>query len=156
MAIALRSVRFLDGFTSLEIRECADRSMIQLVVETAPDRTAEPYMMTLTASEWCQLTSLPYVDRSKCTEPPPKNVVETFTLVDEQMSVEVRERADRAAVVIVVNGGDDLTDAAAFIELSAEQWEYLRRLDYTTQLNTQQNVTPRHVSRPDAQRGSVH
>ena len=156
MAIALRSVRFLDGFTSLEIRECADRSMIQLVVETAPDRTAEPYMMTLTASEWCQLTSLPYVDRSKCTEPPPKNVVETFTLVDEQMSVEVRERADRAAVVIVVNGGDDLTDAAAFIELSAEQWEYLRRLDYTTRFNTQQNVTPRHVSRPDAQRGSVH
>jgi hypothetical protein len=156
MAIALRSVRFLDGFTSLEIRECADRSMIQLVVETASDRTAEPYMMTLTASEWCQLTSLPYVDRSKCTEPPPKNVVETFTLVDEQMSVEVRERADRAAVVIVVNGGDDLTDAAAFIELSAEQWEYLRRLDYTTRLNTQQNVTPRLVSSPDAQRGSVH
>jgi hypothetical protein len=156
MAIALRSVRFLDGFTSLEIRECADRSMIQLVVETASDRTAEPYMMTLTASEWCQLTSLPYADRSKCTEPPPKNVVETFTLVDEQMSVEVRERADRAAVVIVVNGGDDLTDAAAFIELSAEQWEYLRRLDYTTRLNTQQNVTPRLVSSPDAQRGSVH
>jgi hypothetical protein len=83
-------------------------------------------------------------------------VVETFTLVDEQMSVEVRERADRAAVVIVVNGGDDLTDAAAFIELSAEQWEYLRRLDYTTRLNTQQNVTPRLVSSPDAQRGSVH
>ena len=156
MAIALRSVRFLDGFASLEIRECADRSMIQLVVETAPDRTAEPYMMTLTASEWLQLMSLPYIDRSKCAEPPPKNVLETFTLVDEQMSVEVHERADRAAVVIVVNGGDDLTDASALIELSAEQWEYLRRLDYTTPVNTQQNVAPRVVSGPDAQRGSVH
>src|ERR671930_204859 len=105
MAIALRAVRFLDAFASLEIRECADRSMIQLVVERSSDKTAEPYMMTLTASEWLQLTSLPYVDRSKCAEPPPKNVLETFTLVDEQMSVEVRERADRAAVVIVVNGG---------------------------------------------------
>ena len=113
-------------------------------------------MMTLTASEWFQLTSLPYVDRSKCTDPLPNNVLETFTLVDDQMSVEVRERADRAAVVIVVNGGDDLTDAAALIELSAEQWEFLRRLDYTTPLNTQQNATPRLVSSPDAQRGSVH
>jgi hypothetical protein len=156
MAIALRSVRFLDGFASLEIRECADRSMIQLVVETAPDRTTEPYMMTLTASEWLQLTSLPYVDRSKCADAPPKNVLETFTLVDEQMSVEVRERADGAAVVIVVNGGDDLADAAAFIELSAEQWEYLRRLDYTTSVSTQQNVSPRRVASTDAQRGSVH
>ena len=156
MAIALRSVRFLDGFASLEIRECADRSMIQLVVEPSPDKTAEPYMMTLTASEWLQLTSLPYVDRSKCAEAPPKNVLETFTLVDEQMSVEVRERADRAAVVIVVNGGDDLSDAAALIELSAEQWEYLRRLDYTAAHNTQQNVAPRFISSPDAQRGSVH
>jgi len=156
MAIALRSVRFLDGFASLEIRECADRSMIQLVVETAPDKTAEPYMMTLTAAEWLQLMSLPYVDRAKCAEPRTKNVLETFTLVDEQMSVEVRERADRAAVVIVVNGGDDLTDAAALIELSAEQWEYLRRLDYTTTLSTQQNVAPRVVSSPDTQRGSVH
>jgi len=96
------------------------------------------------------------VDRAKCAEPRTKNVLETFTLVDEQMSVEVRERADRAAVVIVVNGGDDLTDAAALIELSAEQWEYLRRLDYTTTLSTQQNVAPRVVSSPDTQRGSVH
>ena len=113
-------------------------------------------MMTLTASEWLQLMSLPYIDRSKCAEPPPKNVLETFTLVDEQMSVEVHERADRAAVVIVVNGGDDLTDASALIELSAEQWEYLRRLDYTTPLNTQQSAAPRVVSSTDAQRGSVH
>jgi hypothetical protein len=111
-------------------------------------------MMTLTASEWLQLTSLPYVDRSKC-DGPPKNVLETFTLVDEQISVEVRERADRAAVVIVVNGGDDLTDAAALIELSAEQWEYLRRLDYTTSAAASK-VASRVVPTADAQSGSVH
>ena len=154
MAIALRSVRFFDGLVSLEIRECADRSMIQLVVETSQDNEAEPCMMTLTASEWYQLTNLPYVDRSKNEGAPPKNVLETFTLVDDQMSVEVHERADRASVLIVVNG-DELADASALIELTAEQWEFLRRLDYTVPVEPHPNQSPRLHGNVDA-RGSVH
>src|SRR5262249_4483335 len=146
--------RFFNGLASLEIRECADRSMIQLVVETSPDQETEPCMMTLTASEWYQLTNLPYVDRSKSEGAPPKNVLETFTLVDEQMSVEIRERADRASVLIVVNG-DELADASALIELTAEQWEYLRRLDYTVAVEPQPNQSPRLHGIVDA-RGSVH
>lgn len=152
MAIALRSVRFFDGLVSLEIRECADRSMIQLVVETASDKETEPCMMTLTASEWYQITNLPYFDRSKGEGAPPKNVLETFTLVDDQMSVEIRERADRASVLIVVNG-DELEDASALIELSAEQWEYLRRLDYTVSVEPQPNQSMRLHASID---GSVH
>ena len=139
MAIALRSVRFFDGLASLEIRECADRSLIQIVVETGADNETEPCMMTLTASEWYQLTNLPYVDRSKSEGALPKNVLETFTLVDDQMSVEVRERADRASVLIVVHG-DELADASAMIELTVDQWDYLRRLDYTVPTDPQPNA----------------
>ena len=154
MAIALRSVRFFDGLASLEIRECADRSMIQLVVETAPDRDAEPCMMTLTAAEWCQLMNLPYIDRTKRDGAAPKNVLETFTLVDDQMSVEVRERADRSSVLIVVTG-DDLAEASALIELTAEQWEYLRRLDYTAPTEPPAAPSPRLQPNVDT-RGSIH
>ena len=132
MAIALRSARFIAEGASLEVRECADRTQIQLVAETDRPVASDQYLLTLSASDWAQLIKLPYLDRSECErlEQPPVNVVETFTLVEDRTSLEVRERPGRPGLLIIVRDIDDGDEDGTSIELTAEQWQYLCGLDY--------------------------
>jgi hypothetical protein len=132
MAIALRSARFIAEGASLEVRECADRTQIQIVAENDPPMASDRYLLTLSASDWARLINLPYVDRSDCErhEQPPVNVLETFTLVEDRTSLEVRERPDRESLLIIVRDIDDGAEDGTSIELTAEQWQYLRGLDY--------------------------
>jgi hypothetical protein len=131
MALALRSARFTTDHGTLEVRECADCTQVQILVESGPPLATDTNVLTLTADEWGQLTRLPYVDRCERErhDQPPDNVLETFLLMDEQTSFEIRERRDRRSVLIVVSTVDPDQDAA-FIELTAEQWRYLCGLDY--------------------------
>jgi hypothetical protein len=131
MALALRSARFTTDHGTLEVRECADCTQVQILVESGPPLGADTHVLTLTAEEWGQLTRLPYVDRSERErrEQTPDNVLETFLLMDEHTSFEIRERRDGRSVLIVVSTVDP-DEAAAFIELTAEQWRYLCSLDY--------------------------
>jgi hypothetical protein len=131
MALALRSARFTTDHGTLEIRECADCTQVQILVESGPPMASDTHVLTLTADEWGQLTRLPFVDRCERErhEQPPDNVLETFLLMDDHTSFEIRERRDRRSVLIVVSTVDPDEDAA-FIELTAEQWRYLCSLDY--------------------------
>src|SRR3954452_11454320 len=103
MALALRSARFTTDHGTLEIRECADCTQVQILVESGPPLATDTHVLTLTADEWGQLTRLPYVDRCERErhDQPPDNVLETFLLMDEQTSFEIRERRDRRSVLIV-------------------------------------------------------
>jgi hypothetical protein len=131
MAIALRSARFIAEGASLEVRECADRTQIQLVAESRPI-ASDQYLLTLSASDWAKLIRLPYLDRSECErlEQPPVNVLETFTLVEDRTSLEVRERPGRSGLLIIIRDIDDGDEDGTSIELTTEQWQYLCGLDY--------------------------
>jgi|SRR5437660_6559546 len=132
MAITLRSARFIAEGASLEVRECADRTQIQIVAENDPPMASDRYLLTLSASDWTKLIKLPYLDRSECerVEQLRVNVLETFTLVEDRTSLEVRERPDRESLLIIVRDIDDGAEDGTSIELTAEQWQYLRGLDY--------------------------
>jgi len=132
MAIALRSARFIAEGASLEVRECADRTQIQIVAESDRPIASDQYLLTLSASDWGKLIQLPYLDRSECVhlEQPPVNVLETFTLVEDRTSLEVRERPDRSGLLIIVRDIDDGDEDGTSIPLTAEQWQYLCGLDY--------------------------
>jgi hypothetical protein len=133
MAIALRSARFISKNASLEIRECADRTQIQIVAES--DGTVyDRYVLTLSASDWAKLIRLPYLHRAERDRraQTPANVLGTFTLVDDMTSLEIRERPDRESVQIIIRDLEDGDEDGASIELTAEQWLYLCRLDYVT------------------------
>ncbi len=134
MAIALRSARFIAEGASLEVRECADRTQIQIVAERDRPTASDRYLLTLRASDWAKLIKLPYLERSECErlEQPPVNVLETFTLVEDRTSLEVRERPDRSGLLIVVRDIDDGDEDGTSIELTAQQWQYLCGLDYVS------------------------
>jgi hypothetical protein len=57
-------------------------------------------------------------------------VLETFALLDEHTSLEVRERSGRESVLILMNSVNNPDEDAAWIELADEQWRYLCGLDY--------------------------
>jgi hypothetical protein len=155
MAIALRSARFCGAFAVLEVRECADRSQIQIVVESGPQLATTRHVMTLTAEEWSQITGVPFIDDGRDDQELPENVLETFTLVDENVSLEVHERADRSSVLIVVTAADSDDDPAT-IELSADQWRYLQILDYTRVASGRGIPELHHIVELTQPSGSIH
>jgi hypothetical protein len=155
MAIALRSARFCGAFAVLEVRECADRSQIQIVIESGPHLATTRHMMTLTAEEWSQITALPFIDDGSEDQELPTNVFETFTLVDENTSLEVHERPDRNSVLIVVTGVNS-DDDPAMIELNADQWRYLQILDYTRVGSPRSFPELHHIAELTRSTGSIH
>ena len=132
MALALRSARFTTDHGTLEVRECADCTQVQILVESGPPLATDTHVLTLTADEWGQLARLPFVDRSERErrDQPPDNVLETFLLMDEHTSFEIRERRDRRSVLNRREHRGCPIRTRRIIELTAEQWRYLCSLDY--------------------------
>src|SRR4051812_31496386 len=51
LVVALRSARFLNEHATLEVRECADRREIQIIVEAGPATATSSQVLTLRAGE---------------------------------------------------------------------------------------------------------
>lgn len=134
MATVLRSAKFDGERARLEIRECADRTQIQILLEAGRPDDSGDFLITLSASEWSQLINVPFLDQTKfkCHEPPPDNFVETLTFVDEHTILEIRELAGGSSIIIAMNRIDKLPQDEAWIELTPKRWRYLRDLDYVS------------------------
>ena len=147
MLTALRSAKFMDAHSTLEVRECADRAQVQILVESH-SRMGEQHVLMLSTADWSQLMQLPYVDRLDCDQRP-DNILEAFMLADEHTSLEIHERADANTVLIVMNGRSDRADEdAIMIELTAAQWRYLCSLDYLDEESQHEVEQPVSLERP--------
>jgi hypothetical protein len=131
MAIVLRSASFIGEHGILTIRECGDRSVVQLLMQDT-SVGADRHLIELTATEWAELTNLPYLNRPDCErrEQPPNGVLETLTFIEDRTTLTIEEMPTGDSIRFRMNYGEMPEQDEPFIDLTLEQWEYLGGLDY--------------------------
>lgn len=134
MVTILKVARFVGEDATLEVRQCADRPCIHLVMEShTPPAAPDRYEMTLEEHEWRTLTSVNYAFLSEMSREllPPNGVSEALLFIDEVTELEVAEgQGDEVRFTMRgANTPEDLASSVSIV-LDREQWCYLHDLDY--------------------------